>query len=133
MAEASDVMVLATGNKSELSIDAGILGGDMTGDFAPLRPAEALDRTPTLRSRSDLTLPSTGCSARSWRALSSWGRGSWRRGGRLPAEDGGELDRPDHRARSESGGWWRRGVKITARAWGKDLHMPVTNGWRPFG
>jgi len=24
------------------------------------------------------------------------------------------------------------GVKITARAWGKDLHMPVTNGWRPF-
>jgi hypothetical protein len=25
------------------------------------------------------------------------------------------------------------GVKITARAWGKDLHMPVTNGWRPYG
>nr|MBA3510066.1 NAD+ synthase [Thermoleophilaceae bacterium] len=25
------------------------------------------------------------------------------------------------------------GVKITARAWGKDLHMPVTNAWRLFG
>ena len=37
MGEASDAMVLATGNKSKLSIGAGILGGDMTGDFAPLR------------------------------------------------------------------------------------------------
>ena len=81
MGEASDAMVLATGNKSELSIGAGILGGDMTGDFAPLRdcpktllyqlvrwrnqseedddiPEEVLDRTPTIRSREELTLPS---------------------------------------------------------------------------
>ena len=81
MGQALGAMVLATGNKSELSVGAGVLGGDMTGDFAPLRdcpktllyelvrwrnraegkedlPDDVLDRTPSVRERDELTLPS---------------------------------------------------------------------------
>lgn len=156
MGEASDAMVLATGNKSELSIGAGILGGDMTGDFAPLRdcpktllyqlvrwrnqaeeeddlPEEVLDRTPTIRSREELSLPS-------YRELDAIVERF------IELGEGVEeiVEAGFHRETVEDvldliiGAERKRrlvapGVKITARAWGKDLHMPVTNGWRPFG
>jgi NAD+ synthase (glutamine-hydrolysing) len=156
MAEASDAMVLATGNKSELSIGAGILGGDMTGDFAPLRdcpktllwelarwrnqspddeeiPEEALDRTPTIRSRSDLTLPS-------YRVLDEIVERFIELGEGVEEIEAAGFERKvvENVIDLIIGAERKRrlvapGVKITARAWGKDLHMPVTNGWRPFG
>ena len=156
MGEASEAMVLATGNKSELSIGAGILGGDMTGDFAPLRdcpktllyqlaqwrnqspdegyvPEEVLDRQPTIRSRTDLSLPS-------YRELDEIVERFIERNEGLEeiVAAGFERDTVKDVLELIVGAERKRrlvapGVKITARAWGKDLHMPVTNGWRPFG
>ncbi len=157
MGEALGAMVLATGNKSELSIGAGVLGGDMTGDFAPLRdcpktllyelatwrnadggsdveiPAEILDRTPTIRSRDDLTLPS-------YRVLDEIVERFIERGEGVDDVVAAGFERETVQSVMELiiGAERKRrlvapGVKITARAWGKDLHMPVTNGWRPFG
>jgi len=155
MGQALGAMVLATGNKSELSVGAGVLGGDMTGDFAPLRdcpktllydlvrwrnrtegkedlPDDVLDRTPSVRERDELSLPS-------YRILDEIveriieGAG----GGEEIVAVGFErktvqdvlrlIIRSERKRRMVS-----PGVKITARAWGKDLHMPVINGWRPF-
>ena len=156
MGEASEALVLATGNKSELSIGAGILGGDMTGDFAPLRdcpktllyelahwrnqspdeediPEEALDRTPTIRSRWDLTLPSYRVLDAIVERFIELGEGVEEivAAGfeRETVEDVLELIVGAERKRRLVA----PGVKITARAWGKDLHMPVTNAWRLFG
>ena len=156
MGEASDAMVLATGNKSELSIGAGILGGDMTGDFAPLRdcpktllyqlvrwrnqseedddiPEEVLDRTPTIRSREELSLPS-------YRELDAIIEHFIELGEGVEEIEAAGFDRVvvENVLDLIIGAERKRrlvapGVKITARAWGKDLHMPVTNGWRPFG
>ena len=126
MGEASDAMVLATGNKSELSIGAGILGGDMTGDFAPLRdcpktllyqlvrwrnqseedddiPEEVLDRTPTIRSREELTLPSYRELDAIIERFIELGEGVEEiEAAGFDRGDGGERAGPDHRGRAEA-------------------------------
>jgi len=156
MGEAMGAMVLATGNKSELSVGAGVLGGDMTGDFSPLRdcpktllydlvrwrngadheddlPEDLLDRTPSVRSREELSLPS-------YRVLDKIVEHFMEAGEGVEELVAAGFDRrtvEDVLRLVIEGERKRRlvspGVKITARAWGKDLHMPVTNGWRPYG
>jgi len=155
MGQALGAMVLATGNKSELSVGAGVLGGDMTGDFAPLRdcpktllydlvrwrnacegkedlPEDVLDRTPSVRGRDALSLPS-------YRVLDEiverFIEGA--EGVEEVVAAGFDRDTVQDVLRLIIGSERKRrmvspGVKITARAWGKDLHMPVVNGWRPF-
>jgi NAD+ synthase (glutamine-hydrolysing) len=155
MGEALDAMVLATGNKSELSVGAGVLGGDMSGDFSPLRdcpktllydlvrwrnrsgeqddlPTDILDRTPSVRSREELSLPS-------YRVLDEIVERFMESGDGVDelVEAGFERRTVQDVLRLIIEGERKRrqvspGVKITARAWGKDLHMPVSNGWRPF-
>jgi len=156
MGEAMGAMVLATGNKSELSVGAGVLGGDMTGDFSPLRdcpktllydlvrwrnhsededdlPEDLLDRPPSVRLREDLSLPS-------YRVLDQIVEHFMEAGEGVEELVAAGFDRrtvEDVLRLVIEGERKRRlvspGVKITARAWGKDLHMPVTNGWRPYG
>ena len=155
MAEALDAMVLATGNKSELSVGAGVLGGDMSGDFSPLRdcpktllydlvrwrnrfgeqddlPSDILDRTPSVRSREELSLPSYRVLDEIVERFIEYGDGV-----EELVEAGFDEQTVQDVLRLVIEGERKRrqvspGVKITARAWGKDLHMPVTNGWRPF-
>jgi NAD+ synthase (glutamine-hydrolysing) len=155
MGEALDAMVLATGNKSELSVGAGVLGGDMSGDFSPLRdcpktllydlvrwrnrsseqddlPEDILDRTPSVRSREELSLPSYRVLDEIVERFIEYGDGIEE----LVAAGFERRTVQDVLRLVIEGERKRRlvspGVKITARAWGKDLHMPVTNGWRPF-
>lgn len=155
MGEALGAVVLATGNKSELSVGAGVLGGDMTGDFAPLRdcpktllydlvrwrnrssdeddlPDEILDRTPSVRAREDITLPSYRVLDQVVEHFIEAGEGVEELVAqgfdRRMVQDVLKLIIQSERKRRMVS----PGVKITARAWGKDLHMPVTNGWRPF-
>jgi len=155
MGEALGAMVLATGNKSELSVGAGVLGGDMTGDFAPLRdcpktllydlvhwrnrsaeqddlPEDILDRTPSVRSREEISLPSYRVLDEIVERFIEYGEGV-----EEVVAAGFERRTVQDVMRLVIEGERKRrmvspGVKITARAWGKDLHMPVTNGWRPF-
>jgi NAD+ synthase (glutamine-hydrolysing) len=147
-------LALATGNKSELSIGTGSLHGDMAGAFAPLKdcpktmlyrlarwrnaresaiPKRVLDRPPTVHMITDDVLPSfeeidpiveryiergegpeeliaAGFDAAAVRSV-------------LQLVDDSELKRRQTPP----------GVKITARAFGHDRHMPITNAWRPFG
>jgi NAD+ synthase (glutamine-hydrolysing) len=155
MGEALGAMVLATGNKSELSVGAGVLGGDMTGDFAPLRdcpktllydlvhwrnrsaeqddlPEDILDRTPSVRSREEISLPSYRVLDEIVERFIEYGEGVEEvvAAGfdRRVVQDVLRLVIEGERKRRQVA----PGVKITARAWGKDLHMPITNGWRPF-
>ena len=146
---------LATVNKSELSIGAATLHGDMAGAFAPLKdcpktllyrlarlrnqrspviPARTLDRVPTAvaESSADGGPPpydvlddiveryvEHGQGVEELRAL-GYDVNVVR--GVLQLVDSAELKRrlaPP-------------GVKITARAFGQDLRMPITSAWRPY-
>jgi NAD+ synthase (glutamine-hydrolysing) len=155
MGQALGAMVLATGNKSELSVGGGVLGGDMTGDFAPLRdcpktllyelvqwrnqcegkedlPDDVLDRTPSVREREGLSLPSYRILDEIVERILEGAEGVEEivAAGfdRRTVQDVVRLIIGSERKRRMVS----PGVKITARAWGKDLHMPVINGWRPF-
>lgn len=144
---------LATGNKSELSIGAASLHGDMAGAFAPLRdcpktllhrlarlrnerapviPARVLERTPTTPASAGVDGPpydqldaivvryvekgefaedliADGFDAATVHRV-------------LQLVDDAELERRQTPP----------GVRITQRAFGQDLRMPITNAWRPF-
>jgi NAD+ synthase (glutamine-hydrolysing) len=145
---------LATGNKSELSIGTATLHGDMAGAFAPLKdcpktlvyrlarlrnsrgaviPERTLDRTPTAVADSDGGGPppydvlddiveryvERGEGIDELRAA-GFDVGVVR--GVLQLVDGAELKRRQTPP----------GVKITARAFGQDLRMPITSAWRPY-
>ena len=143
---------LATGNKSELSIGSAALHGDMAGAFAPLKdcrktllhrlaelrnargpaiPARILERTPT-------ALPSEDGEGPLYSVLDAIVERYVERGetlaqlvadydpavvrGVLQLVDDAELERRQ----------MPPGVRITARAFGQDLRMPITHAWRPF-
>jgi NAD+ synthase (glutamine-hydrolysing) len=145
---------LATGNKSELSIGTASLHGDMAGAFAPLKdcpktllyrlarlrnerrpviPARTLERTPTSQAIEGAGGPPPfevldeiveryvehGDSIEELRAAGF--DGSVVRGV-LQLVDAAELKRRQTPP----------GVKITARAFGQDLRMPITSAWRPY-
>src|SRR4051794_18732299 len=144
---------LAPGNKSELSIGSAAVFGDMAGAFAPIKdvpktlvyrlaelrnardeviPPRILDRTPSVMGDENSTLPG-------YEVLDPIVERYLERGQALdelvalgfePAVVRGVLQLVDDAE------FKRRqtppGVKITTRAFGQDLSMPITNSWRPF-
>jgi NAD+ synthase (glutamine-hydrolysing) len=141
---------LATGNKSELSIGSAALHGDMAGAFAPLKdcrktllrdlaclrnergpaiPQRILDRSPD-------HLPNDGPSYADLDAiveryvelgqtvddLIGAGLDPAVVRGVLQLVDDAELERRQ----------MPPGVRISSRAFGQDLRMPITHAWHPF-
>jgi NAD+ synthase (glutamine-hydrolysing) len=147
-------LALATGNKTELSIGSAALYGDMAGGFAPLKdcpktllyrlarhrnslggpaiPETTLARTPSALRDEDVALPA-------YEQLDEIvGRYVERAAGLEEIVAAGFdptvvrgvlqlIDDAEPKRRQTP-----PGVKITARAFGKDRRMPITNAWRPF-
>ena len=146
-------ILLATGNKSELSVGSAVLYGDMAGGFAPIRdcpktlvyelarhrnrrgraiPEGILERPPTALHQEWLDLPPYEIldpiveryveegAAPEGIIAAGFDRATVR--GVLQLIDDAEFERRQAPP----------GVKITARAFGKDRRMPIANAWRPF-
>jgi NAD+ synthase (glutamine-hydrolysing) len=144
---------LATGNKSELSIGSAALYGDMAGAFAPLKdcsksllyrladlrnrrgrviPQRVIERTPTIKLDESTSLPSYGVldpiveryleRGYAVEDLVEQGFDPATVRGVLQLVDNAELKRRQAPP----------GPKISSRAFGQDLRMPITNAWRPF-
>jgi len=146
-------MLLATGNKSELSVGSAVLYGDMAGGFAPIRDCPKTLLYPLARHRNRLgpAIPETvierppSALRQEWLDLppyevldpiveryvekgqgpeaivaAGFDRATVR--GVLQLIDDAEFERRQAPP----------GVKITARAYGKDRRMPIANAWRPF-
>jgi NAD+ synthase (glutamine-hydrolysing) len=154
LADQRGLLPLATGNKSELSIGTGASAGDMSGSFAPLKdcPKTLLYRLARLRNARDgapipdsiLERPATvhaapGTDLPPYEVLDAIVERYLEKGeavealvqsgydeavvrGVLQLVDDAELKRRQTPP----------GVKITARTFGQDLHMPIANDWRPF-
>lgn len=144
-------LVLATGNKSEISIGAASLLGDLAGGFAPLKDClktVVYELAAHREQRSAVFPPSLLCR-----------RTTLQRFGSAPVTDYDVLDDivrrhvehgegladlvdaghdPEvalpvlHRIAGAEG--TRRyappGVRVTSRAFGQDLHLPISNAWR---
>ncbi len=147
-------LVLATGNKSEMSVGYATLYGDMAGGFAVLKdvyktwvyrlvrwrneqagselvPASVIDRPPSAElrhdQRDDESLPPydvldvilEGYVEEDLDAVELVHRG-------LPADDVerviGMVDRAEYKRRQAP-----PGIKISARAFGRDRRLPITN------
>jgi NAD+ synthase (glutamine-hydrolysing) len=144
---------LATGNKTELSVGTAAVHGDMAGVFAPLKdcPKTLLYRLAALRNQRGSAIPQRIIERPPTVRTDAWGE--------LPGyavldqiverylERGESLD--DLVAAGFAAPLVRRilqlvddsefqrrqtppGVKITTRAFGQDLRMPITNAWRPY-
>ena len=151
-------LVLATGNKSELSVGYSTLYGDMVGGFAPLKDVFKTRVYELARWRNALAVragrsrkprspsrprPScararrtssrcrrTTCSTPCWRSTS-------RRTRRATDIVGGGFDAAlvERVCRMVDAAEYKRrqgplGIKITPKAFGKDRRMPVTNRYR---
>jgi NAD+ synthase (glutamine-hydrolysing) len=153
VAERLGHMPLATGNKSELSIGSAALGGDMSGAFAPLKdaPKSMVYRLARMRNERDPVIPDAIIERPSttqedeahdlpdYDVLDAVVQ-RYLDGGQSvdqllasgfePAAVRGILQLVDDAE------FKRRmtppGVKVTARAFGQDLSMPMANAWRPF-
>ncbi|HEY8524680.1 MAG TPA: NAD+ synthase [Acidimicrobiales bacterium] len=151
IAEQRHLLLLATGNKSELAIATSILELDVVGDFAPLRdcpktlvyrlarhrndrrptiPARVLDKRTTAQRRDDVDLPPyTELDVIVQRYLELGD------GVEDLVADGLEASVVlDVLTRIDRAEFVRRrtppGVKISPRAFGTDRRMPISNGWR---
>jgi NAD+ synthase (glutamine-hydrolysing) len=152
VAEELNHIALATGNKTELSIGAGVLFGDMAGGFSPLRdcpktlvyqlagscgrrglslPVATLESPPTIMGRAD-DLPDYPTLDAIVERYVELGEGAERiiAAGFDPREVHGVLqliDDAEFKRRQIA-----PGVKITARAFASDRRMPIANRWRPY-
>lgn len=153
IAEALDRIALATGNKTELSIGSATLYGDMAGDFAPVKdcpktllyrlarhrnargtaiPDEILSKPPSALLDEGANLPPYEVLDPIVERYVEDGEGFEQivRAGLDPAVVRGVLQLIDDAEPQ------RRlippGVKVSDRAFGKDLRMPISNAWRPF-
>ena len=144
---------LATGNKSELSIGSAALGGDMSGAFAPLKdvpktmlyrlarsatsatdviPDAIIERTATVQEDEVHDLPDYDVLDPIVQRYLEGGESldEMVADGFDPAVVRGVLQLVDDAE------FKRRqtppGVKVTARAFGQDLSLPIANAWRPF-
>lgn len=145
-------MLLATGNKSELSLGSAVQGGDLVGHFAPLAdcpktlvaqlashrnqrgevvPEQILDKAVTVE-RAD-SVPDVD-----WAAIDDVVERYLERMQPLETIPGDVADRASvawvaHRVIDAE--LDRRlapmGVRITGRAFGKDRRVPVAQSWRP--
>jgi NAD+ synthase (glutamine-hydrolysing) len=144
---------LATGNKTELAVGNAAVYGDMAGVFAPLKdcpktllyrlallrnqrgpaiPQRIIDRPPTVRADTYGELPG-------YAVLDPIVERYLERGEALNDLVAGGFDAPLVRRvlqLVDDSEFQRRqmppGVKITTRAFGQDLRMPITNAWRPY-
>ena len=144
---------LAPGNKSEVSIGGAATFGDLAGHYAPLKdcpktlvyelarwlnrdgeriPKGVLRRTPSLRARTGIELPS-------YDVLDPIVERYIERGEGVDdlAADG--FDRETVRGvlqLVDDASFERRllppGVKVTRVTFGMDRRMPITNAWRPY-
>jgi len=144
---------LATGNKSELSIGSAALFGDMAGAFAPIKdcPKTLVYRLARLRNERDPVIPERVLARipsvlgdekhdlPDYDVLDPIVQRYLERGHTLEefVADGFEpavvrgvlqlVDDAEFKRRQTP-----PGVKVTPRAFGQDLSMPITNAWRPF-
>src|SRR3954454_11865170 len=153
IAERLGHLPLATGNKSELSIGSATLGGDMSGAFAPLKdvpktllyrlarsrnqqdhviPDAIIEREPTVQADETHDLPDYEVLDPIVQRYLEGGESldQMVADGFDPAVVRGVLQLVDDAE------FKRRqtppGVKVTARAFGQDLSLPLANAWRPF-
>ncbi|HVL99556.1 MAG TPA: NAD+ synthase [Egibacteraceae bacterium] len=148
-------LVLATGNKSELAVGYATLYGDMAGGFAPLKdvwkttvyalchhrnrtgaviPPAVLTKEPSAELRHDQrdtdSLPSydvldpilQGYVEEDASVAELAARGFDEA---VVREVTDRVDRAEYKRRQAA-----PGAKITARAFGKDRRLPITQGWR---
>lgn len=145
-------LVLATPNKTELSIGDVALHGDMVGGFSPLRdcpktllyqlaehrnargpaiPTRVLEKETTAQ-RDHADLPPYGVLDRIVERYIEYGEGVED----LIAEDLDADTVLDILRRIDRAEYKRRltppGVKITPRAFGTDRQMPISNAWRAY-
>ena len=153
ISESLGQLALATGNKTELSIGSATLHGDMAGDFAPVKdcpktllyrlarhrnardgaiPEEILSKTPSALRDEGANLPPYEVLDPIVERYVEDGEGFEEivRAGLDPVVVRGVLQLIDDAEPQ------RRlippGVKVSDRAFGKDLRMPISNAWRPF-
>ncbi len=145
---------LATGNKTELSVGSAAVHGDMAGAFAPLKdcpktllyrlarlrnnrepaiPQRILDRTPTAHAEED------GGGLPSYEALDPIVERYLEKGEAYEelVEAGFDPELVRFGLQTVDDAEFERrqtppGVRITSRAFGQDLRMPITNAWRPY-
>ena len=150
-------LVVATGNKSELSVGYATLYGDMAGGFALLKdvfktdvfrlarhlneragreliPATIIDRAPSAELRDDQldedSLPPYPALDRVLEAYVEQDRSR-----EELSNDGFDLDVVEHAlALIDRAEYKRRqappGVRLTPKAFGRDRRTPITNRWR---
>jgi NAD+ synthase (glutamine-hydrolysing) len=147
------LLPLATINKTELAIGATSLAGETAGGFAPLKdcpkrlvydlarwhqerhgliPARTLERRPTLRTRAGAELPSYAVLDP---IVEMYVNGEDELPEIIAAGYDAELVRGILQLVDDAE-FKRRlaplGTKITSRAFGQDLRMPISSRWRPF-
>lgn len=148
-------LVLATGNKSELSVGYSTLYGDMVGGFAPLKdvfktsvwalsrwrdtrgcaiPESSIEKPPSAELRADQldedSLPPYAVLDAILKSYVELDRSK----GQIAAE-GYDLDLVGRVIRMVDVAEYKRrqgpiGIKVTPKAFGKDRRMPITNGFR---
>ena len=152
ISDAHGHLVLATANKTELSIGAATLRSDAVGGFAPLRdcpktllyrlaehehvghgriPEQVLRKRTSAQERLGAALPSYDVLDTIVQRYVQYGDGVEDLVARgLDAEAVvdvlGRIDRAESARRTSP-----PGVTISPRAFGTDRRMPITNGWRP--
>lgn len=148
-------LVLATGNKSELSVGYSTLYGDMVGGFAPLKdllktrvyelarwrdrggeviPAAIIDKAPSAELRPDQIDQDSLPPYDVLDAVLALYVEQDRSVDRIVA-DGHDRATVERVVRMVDSAEYKRrqgpmGVKITTKAFGKDRRVPVTNGFR---
>lgn len=144
-------LLLATGNKSEISIGEATLFGDLAGGFAPLKdcpktlvyelaafrnerspvfPPQTLQRPATTRRLAPVDLPSYEVLDDIVRRYVEHGEGL----SEIVAAGHDAAVVEDVLRRVDDAELTRRyappGVKVTSRAFGQDRRMPISNAWR---
>ena len=148
-------MVMATGNKSEMAVGYATLYGDMAGGYAvlkdvfktrvyelarwrnlqgPVIPEETLNKPPSAELRPgqvdtdslppyDLLDPVLSAYIEDDRSVDDIVASGYDRD--LVTKVARMVDRNEYKRRQAP-----PGVKITAKAFGRDRRLPITNGWR---
>ena len=148
-------MVMATGNKSEMAVGYATLYGDMAGGYAVLKdvfktrvyelarwrnrrgaviPQEILRKPPSAELRPgqldtdslppyELLDPVLSAYIEEDRSVDDIVASGYDRG--LVTRVAAMVDRNEYKRRQAP-----PGVKITAKAFGRDRRLPITNGWR---
>ena len=148
-------MVIATGNKSEMAVGYATLYGDMAGGFAVLKdvfktrvyelarwrnsqgeviPPETLTKAPSAELRPgqvdtdslppyELLDPVLSAYIEEDRSVDHIVESGYDR--ELVTRVAAMVDRNEYKRRQAP-----PGVKITAKAFGRDRRLPITNGWR---